>query len=395
MGFSAREPRRCGGTSSLLAICCVLGCGMGLRPAALPGPAAAEVFRADALNRGREHYSAWFADSDGQTLYFGLSPFWELFWRSGGDPRADLEEPGDHLIGRFDLTTERFLSPLRVRHASPRSRSSVWDVLAHSNGRVYYTTYYEEMGCVDPLSGATRAFPGLGSGLNELTEGPGGNIYVTRYASSPGPAGERYGAILIVAPGGELIREIRIPSAPGAFTAPKSIAVDPQTGEIWLNADRFLASGGVGHETLHLAADGTVIERLSGSPELHFVRFDPDGRAWFAEDADGMLRLRVSLDGREVGRASLGLRAPLDFVQDIHFSADGTAVLAFWSGRIFLARQEAGRLSTTALRFGLPRECRPPGGRSVLYSAFATDRWIYATLFCGPTVLRMPRPVRR
>ena len=123
-------------------------------------------------NRGSEAYSAWFADARGRMLYFGLSPFWQLWWRSGGDPLGDLAQPGDHLIGRFDLERETFLAPLRVRDGGPDVRSSIWDVLVHSNGRIYYTTYFEEIGSVNPDGTDVRAFEGLGRGFNELYEGP-------------------------------------------------------------------------------------------------------------------------------------------------------------------------------------------------------------------------------
>jgi len=123
-------------------------------------------------NRGPERYSAWFADRAGEELYFGLSPFWELL--ADGGPSADLREPGDPLIGRFHLEREEFLPPLRVRALGPRTRSSVWDVLAHSSGRICFTTFDEEAGCVDPQSGHVTWFASdLGPGLNELAEGPG------------------------------------------------------------------------------------------------------------------------------------------------------------------------------------------------------------------------------
>ena len=158
-------------------------------------------------NRGDEAYSSWFADSDGRILYFGLSPFWELWWSREQDPLVDLEVPGDHLIGRFDLERETFLPPLRVRGLGPDSRSSVWDVLAHSNGRVYYTTYFEEIGSVKPDGSDARAFPDLGAGFNELYEGPSGNVYASRYSDAPArPERRRYGAIVELTPHGRLVR---------------------------------------------------------------------------------------------------------------------------------------------------------------------------------------------
>ncbi len=345
------------------------------------------------VNRGSEAYSAWFADSDGRILYFGLSPFWDLWWRSGGDPLADLAEPGDHLIGRFDLERERFLSPLRVRAGGPDSRSSVWDVLAHSNGRIYYTTYFEEIGRVNPDGSDVRAFTGLGAGFNELYEGPSGNIYTTRYSDAPhDPDQRRYGAVVELTPEGRLVREIRFERDDERFTAPKSLAVDPHSGEIWLNTDTFRADGSVVYETLRLAPDGRVLAREVAPPELHFMRFDPQGHGYFAESVAGAFRLRITAQGRELALIPLGPRNPLDFIQDIHFTAGGDAVLAFWLGRVTLVRQEGGRFRATDLLLSRPSECTPPEGRSLLYSAVAHGERIYATLYCGGTILSAPIP---
>ena len=128
------------------------------------------VYRAEPANTGTEHYSAWFGDTDGDVLYFGLSPFWELWWETGADALADLEEVGDHLIGRFDLRGEYFLPPLRVRAAEDGARSSVWDVLAHSNGRIYYTTYFEGIGSVRSDGSDARGLEPMTVGLDADAE---------------------------------------------------------------------------------------------------------------------------------------------------------------------------------------------------------------------------------
>jgi hypothetical protein len=348
------------------------------------------VFRAERANTGAERYSAWFADSDGRVLYFGLSPFWELWWQSGGDALADLAEPGDHLIGRFDLESERFLEPLRVRRRSPGVRSSVWDVLVHSNGRIYYTTYYEEMGSVLPDGSDISHFDGIGVGFNELVEGPEGNLYVTRYSDAPAqPSRRSYGSVAVLSPDGALLRELRIDAGNGAFVAPKSLAVDPAGGEIWLNTDTFGRDGSVVHEWIRLSADGEVLERGAGSRELLFVAFDPGGRGWFAEDASGELRLRLRERGAWTHTLPLGARDPLDFVQDIRFTARG-ALLALWSGRVISVEPTGGGFQVADFRLELPAECAPPGHRSLLYTAVPHRDSLYATLFCGPTILRGP-----
>jgi len=346
------------------------------------------VYRARPANRGAEQYSAWFADSDGRVLYFGLSPFWQLWWESGGDALADLREPGDHLIGRFDMSASRFLPPLRVRGIGADSRASVWDVLVHSNGRIYYTTFFEELGWVDPATGAVQHLEGLGVGLNELVEGPGGSLYITRYSDAPrSTASNRSGALLVVTPDGDLLREKRFERGRGEVTAPKSVAVDPVSGGVWLNADVFHADGSTGYAILHLDAEGEIIEWRTDAPELLFARFDAHGRGYFVEDVDGALRLRVTRAGREQASLILGSRAPLDYAQDVHFAADSTAVISFWSGRVDLVRLDGSELSHRTLWLGKPSECAPPAGRSLLYSAFLHVDAVYATLSCGPTIL--------
>jgi hypothetical protein len=358
--------------------------------AACAGPARTiptGVFRAERANSGAERYSAWFADSDGRVLYFGLSPFWELWWQSGGDARADLEEPGDHLIGRFDLEAERFLEPLRVRRRAPDVRSSVWDVLVHSSGRIYYTTYFEELGSVRPDGSEVRYFEGIGVGFNELVEGPDQRIYATRYSDAPAdPARRSYGSVAVLAPDGALLREFRFDAREGTFVAPKSLAVDPHRNEIWLNTDTFMADGSVVHEWIRLSEDGEVLGRGT-SPELLFVAFDARGRGWFAEDASGELRLRIRERGAWTHDLSLGARDALDFVQDIRFTPQG-ALLALWSGRVISVEPGEGGFRVADFRLELPPDCAPPEHRSLLYTAVSHREALYATLFCGPTVLR-------
>lgn len=359
------------------------------------------VFREPVTSGGGERYSAWFADSDGSTLYFGLSPFWHLWWATGGDARADLRVPGDHWIGRFSLDGERFLAPLRVSREGDGSRGSVWDVLVHSNGRIYYTTLFEEIGSVEPDGGDLRHFPGLGVGFNELAEGPEGHVYVTRYSDAPSdPDHQHFGSLVILSASGRLLRERRFRGTPARFTAPKSLAVGPR-GSVWLNTDTFLEGGEILHERIHLAPNGDVIERSSAAPELLFPAFDREGRAWLIEAAGGALQLRIaaatdaggaSTDPAKIGPAiALGPRESLDFVQDLRFTSGGVAVLALWSGRVIeIEPHPDGTFRVRRLRLELPADCRPPAGRSVLYTAIPHAGSIYATLFCDATILRFP-----
>ncbi len=360
---------------------------------ALPRPLHTEsaIFEMERANAGSQQYSAWFADSDGRVLYFGLSSFWQSHWAAGGDPTADLAEPGDHLIGRFALARERFLPPLRVRAAGPESASSVWDVLAHSNGRIYYTTYFEEIGSVAADGGDMRVFTGIGAGFNELYEGPGGRLWVTRYSSTPGsPSPDGYGGVVVLTPEGELVEEFVFPAEAGRFTAPKSVAVDPASGEIWLNTDTFEPDGRISHETIRLASDGTILERRGGDPELHFVRFDAAGRGWFVESSGAQLQVRVVAGERTFGPLALGPHLATDFAQDIHFAANGAAVVARWSGIVHVVRESGGVLEQTELRVDGPRECAATGGPALLYSAVLFERAVYGTLHCRAAIVRLP-----
>ncbi len=351
------------------------------------------VFQAEDANRGSENYSAWFGDSDGRVIYFGLSPFWELWWAEQGDSSADLREPGDHLIGRFDLQNRVFLSPLLVRAGAEDVRSSVWDVLAHSNGRVYYSTYFEELGWVDPETGEVGFIEGHGVGFNEIVEGPGGNLYITRYSNSPSnPAGQSFGGLVVLTPDGEMLREVRFGRTDRQFTAPKSVAVDPKTGEVWLNADVFLEKGGIEFAMIHLDAEGKILERASDGSELMFMDFDASGNGYFVVDDAGTIELLVRRAEEVVSRFDLGPRIPGDFAQDLQINSDGEVAISFWSGSVVVSSERAGQQRWTRITLPKPRRCNPPRGRSVTYSAFIHEQRVYATLYCGASITSAPIP---
>ncbi len=351
-----------------------------------------KLFREEILGYGsaEERYSAWFADEYQGVLYFGLSPFWTELRAHRGDATADLLEPGAHLIGRFELDREIFLPPLLVRKPGPDSRSSVWDVLAHPNGWIYYTTYFEEMGRVRPGMGDVEHFDAVGTGLNEIALGPDGNLYVTRYGAGVGSAGdsaEGDGAVVVISPDGALLRERSLHARDGAVTAPKSVAVDPLNGDVWTNADVVAPSGKVTFATFHLDADLRVLEQAT-APELMFVAFDRAGRGFFVEDREGRVELRVTHRGTELARLDLGPRAPADFAQDVHFGAGGVAAIAFWSGRIELVREEDGVYRHARVTLEKPPECAD----GLFYSAFAASHAVYATLYCDAAIVRGPLP---
>lgn len=339
---------------------------------------------------GPERYSAWFADERDGIIYFGLSPFWTEM-RAHGAATGDLAEPSAHLIGRFELGHNDFLRMLVARPAGPDSRSSVWDVLAHPNGWVYYTTYFEEMGRVRPASGEVENFD-VGTGLNEIAVGPNGNLFVTRYGSAdPSQRAAQDGALVEISPEGKLLREVPLHARDGAFSAPKSVAVDPLSGEVWLNADVIAPDGAVSFATFHLGADLALLQRSEPPPELLFVAFSRDGYGVFVEDDAGQVRARVVRGGRELSRVDLGPRVAGDFAQDVHFASDGSAVIAFWSGRVEVLREVAasGTYAATRVQLEKPTGCEPP---ALFYSAFLEPGGIYATLYCDATIVRAPVP---
>jgi len=356
---------------------------------ALRGPPP-KVFRTYMLGLGGgERYSAWFGDERAGVIYFGLSPFWSQYHAHGGDPTADLLEPSAHAIGRFDVAHEAFLPPLIARRPGPDSRSSVWDVLAHPNGWVYYTTYFEEMGRVRPGMGDVERFDSLGPGLNEIALGPDLNLYVTRYG-----AGGKDGGVAVISPEGALLREVALHVRKGVVTAPKSIAVDPLSGEVWLNADVIAPDKSVTFAAFHLGPDLAVRERFDPPYELEFMAFDATGRGFFVAERAGRLGLRVVRAGTELLTVDLGPREPHDFAQDIHFAPDGTAAIAFWSGRVEVVRQTGGNYEHARIQLERPKECVTENDPSLFYSAFVSDGSVYATLTCDAAIVRAPLPER-
>jgi len=349
------------------------------------GCASTSLYRSAVTGHGSERYSAWFADEREGVIYFGLSPFWTEL-RARGTPAGDLAEPSAHLIGRFVPRSGEFLPVLVAREAGPDSHSSVWDVLAHPNGWVYYTTFFEEMGRVDPLTGAVEHFAGLGAGLNEIALGPNGNLYVTRYGGDG-----KDGGLVEISPAGALVREVALHARDGAFTAPKSVAVDPLSGEVWLNADVIAPEGAVSFAAFHLGADLGVREESGPPPELLFPAFRADGLGVFVEDDAGHVRARIVRAGRELSRVELGPRLANDFAQDVHFASDGSPVIAFWSGRVEVLREviRAGYFVATRVELDKPSDCAPP---ALFYSAFLEPTGVYATLYCDAAVVRAPLP---
>jgi hypothetical protein len=329
-----------------------------------------------------EQYCAWYGDSRDQVLYFGISPFWPAFREEGGDPTADLRAAGPQLVGRFDLRRLAFEEPLAV--GGPDGHSSVWDVLAHPNGRIYFTTYFESAGYVDPASGEVRRFESAGLGLNELSLGEDAAIIATRYGS----AGAGGGSVVVLDAEGSILAEHPLEAPEGYQAAAKSLAFDRVRGEIWVNTDLLPTARGEGeirHDTRVLGADGR--ERLRFErPEVQFMRFGPDGTGYFAERDGPLLSLRIRSPERAGSAILTGRIVPLDdefrgdrdFVQDIQLDAKGTVVLTRWSGRIHLLR-----------RRGPPQVIELPraGGEGLYYTGVLAGDRLCATYCSGVTVV--------
>jgi hypothetical protein len=376
---SARAAAAAVGTATVVGILIsiTLGCAPGLQaPLVLDAePASSE-----------ESYCAWYGDERDGVLYFGAAPFWSTARAQGGNPRADLERPGPQLVGRFDLRERRFLPPLDLSPVG--SQAGIWDVLAHPNGRVYFTDYFGRAGYVEPADGRVERFDALGPGLNELALGPGGTLLATRYGSE----GEDAGSVVRLDADGALVAEYPVRGPDGYRAAPKSLAYDPVRGEIWLNTDLVPEGAGPGagvrYDARVLGPDGS--ERLRFErPELQFMAFGEDGTGWFAEVDGARLTLRIRPPDRAASPVMTGRLVPLDdafplgldFVQDIQVAGD-VAVVTRWGGRVHVVDRDG-----TVRDLALPRQ-----GDELYYTGVLEDGTVCATR-CGElTVVCAPVP---
>lgn len=332
------------GAVALLVAALLAGCSSWLPPRGIhvvTAPAPSDV----------EHYCAWYGDSDGRTLYVGLSPFWSAMRAAGGDPSADLRKAGPSPIGRFDLSRERWLPPLEV--GQPGSRSGVWDVYAHDEGQLYFTRYFETSGRVDPRSGRVTRFEAAGHGLNELAPGPQGGVLVSRYGTgTPRTNGE----LLDLDRSGSILARWSLPSPIGFYVAPKTPAWDPVRRRLLTTTDLFPEfEGTLRHDAYRLSlAQGDGQWRLHETPELQFVVATADGTEYRVEaEANGRLWLRrilppgsVPQDARVLLDASF--HHDFDFAQDLKIAPDGRVVVTRWSGVLHVV-DPGGHVATARL----------------------------------------------
>jgi hypothetical protein len=319
------------------------------------GEASVSIHTAPAPSSA-ERYCAWFGDVGGGILYFGQAAFWSALL-----PPLDVSAGGD--------------------------RSGVWDVLAHPNGRIYFTTYFESAGYADLRTGELRRLQALGPGLNELAPGPRGSILISRYGAAPGAAPS--GSILLVDLDGRLLAEHPLQAPAGFAALPKTVGFDPSRAEIWVTTDLLPEEpteqrepeaehpgprsaeqqpgagnreprspnqnghGAIRHDARVLDTSGEEKRRIA-EPEIQFVAFRRDGTGYRAE-----------LDGRDLRLRAVPAKAPhpdpgwfvslddafpaqLDFVQDIHLLPDGRAVVTRWSGWIHVV-EPPGRVRSVRL----------------------------------------------
>jgi len=326
-----------------------------------------------------ERYCAWYADARGGILYFGQSAFWSSMRGHDNEPTADLLAPGPVEIGRFELRTQSRLASLPVGRDG--DRSGTWDVLAHPNGRIYFTTFYEPAGYVAATGGPATRLEDLGAGLNELTLGPNGTVIASRYATDAGGDG----TVVHFDAEGTLLAEHPLPALESYIVAPKTVAFDPVRLETWVTTDGIAKRADLParHDTFVLDRAGRVTHRIT-DPEIQFVTFAEDGTGFAAEVAGRFLHLRVLPPGGgpdSGSRRALDdtFRAAHDVVQDIHIATDGRVVVTRWSGKIHVLEQN-GR----ARRILLPPD---PGEGSLYYSGFVEGDRVCVTHCAGVEVV--------
>jgi hypothetical protein len=366
-------------SASLRAAACCIGLSLGVAAGCAGRAPTAPAAKTD-LPPPAPGTCSWFGDARGEVLYFGESAFWHAMREAGGDPQGDLDSLGPQRVGRFDLRREAMLPPLATAQAA--AHSGTWDVLSHPNGRVYFTSFYDPSGWVEPRTGAARSFEAAGTGLNEIALLPDGRLLVTRYGAPRGGDG----SLVVLDAEGGVEKEIPLVPEPGAVVAAKSVAYDVVRDVAWINTDVIPQEGGANRH------DARVIELSTGreisrfvSPELHFPRFDHAGRGYFAWLDGSRLSLRITDPGAalapDAGREivlDVAFPRGIDFVQEVREQPDGRVVATRWSGRVHVVSPDGTARDVTLLRK------RDSG---FYYTAVATGDRVCAT-YCGGISVR-------
>jgi len=335
-----------------------------------------EIFRGESPGADeRRAVCSWYADAREGVLYFGVSAFWQGL-RDSGSPLGVLEGQGPQVIGRFDLERRAFLPALTLA----RGRAAgVWDVLAHENGRLYFSVFYGVSGFRDLESGAVQRFDQLGKGLNEWARGPDGTLFVTRYAAAENTGG----ALLWIDLDGNLLGQFSLGSeGSDERVLPKSVAWDPGRQLAWVTSDQLPAAAGAsGHPTLVLDLAGAQVARID-DVEVQILAFAGDATGYFAVATGNGLELFVLPPGNpkaDLAGARRILLDPLfdrrlDFAQGIEVGETGRVLVTTWSGRVFAVDPKSFAVETIAF----PR--LHAGG---LYYAAATYRGTTCASYCA------------
>ena len=274
------------------------------------------------------------------------------------------------------------LAPLAIGPAD--AKSGVWDVLAHPNGWIYFTTFFESAGRVEPASGRVEWFRAAGTGLNELALGPGGRILASRYGRDGGS-----GSVVVLAETGEIVAEHALAAPAGLTVAAKSIAYDRVRDAAWVNTDLLAEGAPPAHDARVLAlADGRELAHWA-APELDFMTFGPDGTGFLAERSEELLRLRVLAPDPHASPQIGGRRIPLDdampasdFAQEVRALSDGRVLVTRWSGVVHVI-SPGGRVADLEL---------PRAGEGLYYTGVAAGARVCATFCRGIEVVCRPAP---
>jgi hypothetical protein len=338
-------------------------------------------FKGPQTNSGKERYESWFGDSDGRVLYFGESYWWKGYLETN-DPLGNCKEKGDLLIGRFDTLAERFLPALKIG----KGKDEIWDVLVHSNGNIYWTSFTEGIGYVSSNGRKVIKFKEAGAGFNELWEGPQGNIWVTRYAYEDGGR-RKDGSVVMLDQEGRILKEFQVHEG-GFITCPKSLAVNPLNGRIIINSDQFPTGGSEDykHHSFILSPTGEVL-KIIRDYEIMFMSYDNLGRGWFAERVNDAWRMGVSFPSGKAKVIYLDSFSPLDFIQDIKHKGDLTVATA-WSGKVYLFEERAPSIFKVS-KYQIDRPTDP--GKIAYTTIISENGDLYGTFNDGILVFKIER----